>query len=76
MEHADFYPAALSIPLSVWSSRASLGRTFRRLGLFVIPEETDLPEELKFLNNDLEQQQARRKVLPLPDEAGFVAGGG
>ena len=67
-----FIPLLLSIPLSVWSSRASLGRTFRRLGLFVIPEETDLPEELKFLNNDLEQQQARRKVLPLPDEAGFA----
>jgi membrane glycosyltransferase len=67
-----FIPLLISIPLSVWSSRASLGRAFRRLGLFVIPEEAALPPELQFLNKDLEQQQARRKILPLPDEAGFA----
>ncbi|MDY7547085.1 glucans biosynthesis glucosyltransferase MdoH [Glaciimonas sp. GNP009] len=36
----------LSIPLSVFSSRVSLGRSFRHAGLFVIPEEVDLPPEL------------------------------
>ena len=36
----------LSIPLSVFSSRVSLGRGFRRARLFVIPEEIDLPSEL------------------------------
>ncbi len=36
----------LSIPLSVFSSRVSLGRRFRHAKLFVIPEEVDLPPEL------------------------------
>ncbi|MFC5474929.1 glucans biosynthesis glucosyltransferase MdoH [Paraherbaspirillum soli] len=36
----------LSIPISVFSSRVSLGRGFRRARLFVIPEEVDLPSEL------------------------------
>ncbi|AIY42496.1 Glucans biosynthesis glucosyltransferase H [Collimonas arenae] len=36
----------LSIPLSVFSSRITLGRSFRRARLFVIPEEVDLPPEL------------------------------
>ena len=29
----------VSIPVSVYSSRVSLGRTLRKAGLFVIPEE-------------------------------------
>ena len=37
----------LSVPLSVLSSRVSLGRAFRRAGLFAIPEETDVPRELR-----------------------------
>jgi membrane glycosyltransferase len=37
---------ALSIPLSVWLSRVSLGRCFRRARLFLIPEEAELPPEL------------------------------
>jgi membrane glycosyltransferase len=36
----------VSIPVSVCSSRVSLGRALRRLGLFVIPEEADPPLEL------------------------------
>jgi membrane glycosyltransferase len=36
----------LSIPLSVFSSRVALGRSFRRARLFIIPEEVDLPPEL------------------------------
>jgi len=36
----------LSIPLSVFSSRVTLGRSFRHARLFVIPEEVDLPAEL------------------------------
>lgn len=30
----------VAVPLSVWSSRATFGRSLRRLGLFLIPEET------------------------------------
>ncbi|MGH8809488.1 MAG: glucans biosynthesis glucosyltransferase MdoH, partial [Noviherbaspirillum sp.] len=37
---------ALSIPLSVLSSRVSLGRLFRRAKLFAIPEELAPPQEL------------------------------
>jgi len=36
-----------SVPLSVLSSRVSFGRLFRRLQLFVIPEEVDAPRELR-----------------------------
>ena len=39
----------LSIPISVYSSRVSLGRALRRTRLLVIPEETDPPEELRAL---------------------------
>ena len=38
---------ALSIPLSVYSSRVSLGRALRRARLFLIPEEVDPPQELQ-----------------------------
>ncbi|MFT5532793.1 MAG: membrane glycosyltransferase [Burkholderiaceae bacterium] len=37
----------LSIPLSALSSRVTLGRRLRRLGLFVIPEEIKPPPELR-----------------------------
>jgi len=37
---------ALSVPLSVLSSRVALGRRWRRSGLFTIPEEVDVPREL------------------------------
>jgi membrane glycosyltransferase len=38
---------AISIPMSVLSSRVSLGRGLRRLGLFLIPEEKHPPRELQ-----------------------------
>jgi membrane glycosyltransferase len=37
----------VSIPISVYSSRISLGRALRRAGLFVIPDEADPPRELR-----------------------------
>jgi membrane glycosyltransferase len=51
----------LSIPISVYSSRVSLGRALRRAGLLLIPEETDPPAELRAV-----RAQANR-VMP-----GFV----
>ena len=36
----------VSIPLSVYTSRASIGQRWRRAGLFMIPEETDPPPEI------------------------------
>lgn len=43
----------LSIPLSVFSSRVSLGRRMRRLRLFLIPEEMKPPPELRATNAHL-----------------------
>jgi membrane glycosyltransferase len=40
---------ALSTPISVYSSRVSLGRAMRRAKLFLIPEETDPPHELRIM---------------------------
>ncbi|HWI14689.1 MAG TPA: glucan biosynthesis glucosyltransferase H, partial [Burkholderiales bacterium] len=37
----------LSIPISVYTSRVSLGRALRRASYFVIPEETTPPEEIQ-----------------------------
>jgi len=40
---------ALSIPISVYSSRVSLGRALRRARLLLIPEEADPPRELRVM---------------------------
>jgi membrane glycosyltransferase len=53
----------LSIPLSVYTSRVSLGRSLRDKRLFVIPEETDPPPEIRSTIESV------RNALPLP---GFV----
>ena len=54
---------ALSVPLSVLSSRVSFGRLFRRSKLFSIPEEVDAPRELRDTVSHL------NATAPLP---GFV----
>jgi membrane glycosyltransferase len=43
----------VSIPLSVYTSRASLGRRARRAGLFLIPEETAVPREIRAMTSHL-----------------------
>jgi len=53
----------LSIPLSVYTSRAGVGKALRRLGLFLIPEETRPPPVLA----------ATRKHLLAAAPAGGVA---
>ncbi|MBN2427326.1 MAG: glucans biosynthesis glucosyltransferase MdoH [Deltaproteobacteria bacterium] len=40
-------PLLLAIPLSVLTSRASVGRLARRLGFFLTPEEVETPWELR-----------------------------
>ena len=37
----------LAVPISVYSSRVSIGRALRRARLFLIPEEADPPQELQ-----------------------------
>ncbi len=44
----------VSIPLSVYTSRASLGRAARRAGLFLIPEEVSTPVEITAMNAHLD----------------------
>lgn len=38
----------IAVPLSVWSSRVSLGRWFREHRFFLIPEESNPPRELRW----------------------------
>lgn len=52
---------ALAIPLSVFSSRVSLGRAARNVRLFLIPEESIPPRELRWLRANM-----RRAITP-PD---------
>jgi membrane glycosyltransferase len=54
---------AVSVPVSVLSSRVTYGRGFRRAGLFKIPEETTPPFELR------ETVRHHEETPPLP---GFV----
>jgi membrane glycosyltransferase len=60
---AWFSPAllglVLSIPLSVWTSRAQLGFAARRLGLFLIPEETQPPQVIRTLEAELVRNAKR-----------------
>jgi membrane glycosyltransferase len=51
---------ALSIPISVLSSRVSLGARARRARLFLIPEESRPPSELRWT------WSAARRAAPLP----------
>lgn len=48
----------LSVPLSVYSSLASVGCAFRRWRLFMIPEEVEPPEVLVRLHTALERRQS------------------
>jgi membrane glycosyltransferase len=42
-----------SIPLSIFLSKAGFGRRAKELGIFLTPEETDPPEELRLLEENL-----------------------
>ena len=53
-------PLLLSIPLSVYSSRVSLGRASRRRRLFLIPEEISPPRVLNELRKAMEKHSSER----------------
>jgi membrane glycosyltransferase len=57
----------LSIPLSVFMSRVSLGRRTKRRRLFAIPEESQPPVEIRRM------QELLNSTPPLPDFAAAVA---
>ncbi len=63
---------AISVPLSVYCSRPSLGRFARRLGLFLTPQESAPAPEFLALEAELARRQARRRLLPMAERAGFV----
>jgi len=58
---------ALSIPLSVLTSRRQLGARLRKLGLFLTPEETAPPPEIVAL-------RSRMKVHEITGDTTFAAG--
>ena len=62
----------LSIPVSVLASRVRLGDVARRWGLFLIPEESDPPRELRDLHDKLRAAQAETALLPAAERDGFV----
>ncbi len=62
----------LSVPLSVYASRVSLGQLTRRLGLFMIPEETVRPQELREMHAILEETQRIAGTVPPSLRDGFV----
>ena len=78
-------PLILAVPLSVFSSRVSLGRTMRKLRVFLTPEELRAPallEELRILMNRSENDetplnefctQPRRLRAPGSRAAGDIA---
>ncbi len=51
---------AVSIPFSVWSSRVSLGRRLRRARLFLVPEESRPPLELRLVRRFLDRTATAR----------------
>ncbi len=65
-------PLLLSAPLSVWSSRASAGRTLRKMGLFLIPEEVEIPVELRDLQQHQQQNGQPQDIDRLAARSGFV----
>ena len=67
-----FIPLILSIPLSVLSSRPTMGRAFRKLGLFIIPEETDPPAVLRGLATSHPMREERSLSISSAWQKGFV----
>jgi membrane glycosyltransferase len=65
----------VSVPLSVFSSRPTLGRLLRRWRLFLIPEEIDPPEIIQRLRAALERHRigggARQDVFGANDPHGL-----
>jgi membrane glycosyltransferase len=62
----------LSIPLSVLTSRVSIGEKARNLGLFVTPEETAPPLELAALRARMAALEASGQIAPGPADSGLA----
>jgi membrane glycosyltransferase len=62
----------LAIPLSVLTSRRRLGARARSAGLFLTPEETELPEELISLRANLKIHELTGEETPRRAHAGLA----
>lgn len=62
---------ALSIPLSVWTSRSSWGEAARNMGFFLTPPEIHAPDEIAALEKNL-RRPAPYSPFPLSRRQGFI----
>jgi membrane glycosyltransferase len=62
----------LSIPVSMITSRAEVGRFLRRLRIFVTPEEVRLPREYEDIEAYLQSTSSDRSGFGISPEQGFV----
>lgn len=65
-------PLLLAAPISVWTSRLSVGRFARKLKIFLIPEEVSPPLELVILANKQRELSQALTPLRLHPSDGFV----
>jgi len=66
-----FGPIILSVPLTVWTSRTSIGGFCRKIGLFLTPEEVDPVPELATVERNC-LGSALCRDLPAAWQKGFV----
>ena len=62
----------LSIPVSMLTSRAELGRIFRSMRIFKTPEEVRLPREYEDINSYMQSVAEDRTSFGIPPEEGFL----
>jgi membrane glycosyltransferase len=62
----------LSIPLSVFTSRSSLGEHARKLGLLLTPEETTPPSEIASLLERMAALEKSGETAPRPANVGLA----
>lgn len=62
----------LSIPVSMITSRAEVGRFFRKLRLFVTPEEVRLPREYQDIEKYLAENTQQGQRLGIAADDGFI----
>ncbi len=62
----------LSVPLSVYASRVRLGDFARRHGLFLIPEESERPQELHDLDENLAREEREDAIRAPLESDGFI----
>lgn len=62
----------LAIPLSVWTSRPSIGGFLMHHGLFLTPADTDPPPEIVALNWKMKERRAPDLAFHAPRTEGFI----